>query len=1336
MTDLNWDRFSELPGDPTANWELLCRELVRRNYARFGSFRSRNQQPGIEFQLDIDLPCDLGDVSRHFGWQSRWYEIQPGKQIGKTRRNKIVDAIAKTEKIFPDVTDWVLWTKNLLTPTDQKWFYEVPTSMKLHLWTQEEVNGLMMGDAAVLRQTFFGDLILTQEKLRSLHELAVAPVRKRWEPHLHIEVETERQIKSALVSRGTWPAALESSRSMSARVEILNADAASGLEDSEIRLIRDLVDCLTTQAEQLQSLDEAIESGSLNLAAEIVELRIQPRVSRLEAEKLASRLRKMNHPASISVSAACWEIGNYFSVLEKITNAMKHNLIAVIGDAGFGKTFLGAQLTEPTDGFIGGVLLLAKYLPKRGTLDQLAKRLPFGGERMEELLESVDAHGARFDQRIPIVIDGLNESENPRDWKDLLTTLQVQLKRFSNCVVIVTLRRAIADHVIPQNVQTHYLDGFQMNAREALEKYFDYYKIDATDALLPWRQLSSPLFLKLFCEATNPERKKQVGVDRIPRSLNAVFKRYRGVVVKRIADTLDMAQEDVDSALDRIGLELWNQNSRIIDFETTKEVVGDGPREWSRSLARAIEEEGVITRDPHPSHIWFSNIESDKKNQVSAILYDAFAGFVIADAALDELDAADLPEWLLDNSDKLNRSSRESHPLAEDILSALVGLLPESHHQQLWKIAPDSLRNLALVMTTQLESKHIDAETVAQLIETSRVDRFVASQLFRELARTKASEDHALNAGFLDRLLMDMPVAERDLMWSEWIRQNRDFVLQELEHLEDEWDSRSERNTADELNGLWVSWMLTSSDRTIRDQATRSLYWFGLSNPKKAFELIDRMLDVNDPYVVERLLAVGYGVLMGLQREFRNHRDSILHFLQTLLSRYISPDATSPTNHWMTREYIRGIFHIVEKVAADITKEIGAPPASDVTFGRAPYIHAGDVLASYSGSFDIKFETDSIGRLLPGFNKYGERSEEFENTITEVRGRVHELGWRDDAFGEIDKRIYETSFDRSHREPLGIDRYVMKYARIGLQETAGHRLDEAGETHTNRDDTRSPRLDIDPSFPRTPPPCPVEVPNWLEEYPDDDSRWLSSGSVEIPNKLLRPSCFFENDRLEGPWLAIDGFVQMKGMESKRSVFAFIRSYVVRKYDVDEFVESVSLIKYPGGLYLPEEPTDYSTFAGESPWSDDFAAGDEYEKPDDLYVGKVGGLPVELLSHSIEWGSRKSSANDSPGCSIPSKRFSSHFNLRAGASTWAHYDKHDQLASVTLSPPKGCHENGNILFIREELVREYCEANASRLVVVCWGERNLPFQSAQIRDELQSIYSAYGHVWRQIDTPVS
>ena len=88
--------------------------------------------PASEFHLKLHSPCPLGKSGSWYGWQCRWYDLPGGRVIGTTRRNKIAEAIATTERVLPGLTDWVLWTRFPLTEGDQAWFSKLKTQMRLH----------------------------------------------------------------------------------------------------------------------------------------------------------------------------------------------------------------------------------------------------------------------------------------------------------------------------------------------------------------------------------------------------------------------------------------------------------------------------------------------------------------------------------------------------------------------------------------------------------------------------------------------------------------------------------------------------------------------------------------------------------------------------------------------------------------------------------------------------------------------------------------------------------------------------------------------------------------------------------------------------------------------------------------------------------------------------------------------------------------------------------------------------------------------------------------------------------------------------------------------------
>ncbi|TDD12425.1 hypothetical protein [Nonomuraea diastatica] len=81
------------------------------------------------------------------------------------------------------MTDWILGTRHPLTAGGQKWFYGLQSmagSMRLTLWTSADVEEHLAGPGELYRSTSFGDLVLTPDDLRELHERSVAHIRFRW----------------------------------------------------------------------------------------------------------------------------------------------------------------------------------------------------------------------------------------------------------------------------------------------------------------------------------------------------------------------------------------------------------------------------------------------------------------------------------------------------------------------------------------------------------------------------------------------------------------------------------------------------------------------------------------------------------------------------------------------------------------------------------------------------------------------------------------------------------------------------------------------------------------------------------------------------------------------------------------------------------------------------------------------------------------------------------------------------------------------------------------------------------------------------------------------------
>ena len=525
-----------------------------------------------------------------------------------------------------------------------------------------------------------------------------------------------------------------------------------------------------------------------------------------------------------------------------------------------------------------GVLLHGRDLHATHTLDDLACRVSIAAHpvpSMESLLAAVDAAGQRARNRLPVIIDGLNEAEDPRQWKFLLAALEATLAKYPYVLLVCTVRPEFVDDALPEGTRCVEIKDYGDETIEAVHEHFHYWKIDAADALLPGF-LRHPLTLRLFCEVTNPTRQQFVGVSAMPGSLTALFDRYLEQVGVRVVELASRAHrfyaQDVNAAIATIANKLWESRTRSIELGELRNILGDAQRPWDQSLVRALEHEGVLLRMP------------SNGSDALVPVYDLLGGHIIANALLAKHGQVTFETWIKEPSTTTSLAGdyNACHPLANDVVLSLVGQVPRRFFaKQLWQLVEEPLRGRALRLAARLEPAFLDAVTVDALLELVREGD---AGLLERLWEVRGTPGHPLNAEALDRALRTMTVADRDLRWTEWLRRNQDdvltrgrSVLRDLEYLERRWRSGQVR-AGDRLRARWVMWTLTSTVRRLRDQATRALYWFGLVDSEGLFALTIDSLAVNDAYVGERMLAASYGVVMSHQRadaEFAAHPEAV-----------------------------------------------------------------------------------------------------------------------------------------------------------------------------------------------------------------------------------------------------------------------------------------------------------------------------------------------------------------------------------------------------------------------------------------------------------------------------
>lgn len=1374
MPALNWTIFENLPGSANANFEMLCRSIVRRHYGQFGKFRALANQPGVEFHLKLTSACDLGAPPRWFGWQCKWYDLKNGEDLGAARRQQIKEGIEKTERLLPNVTDWILWTRHVLTKRDQEWFYQLPAKVKLELWSAAEVEDRLSGPTAILRETYFGELILTPEILADLHERAVAPIRSRWLPEVHQTVEAERSIHKTLGEHEAWGLIREIKDQLAE--DIIGVEASvEGLPTAQQEATREAIEQARIACTALSHSDDLLERGQYDVLIDELMLNVRPTQGH---QHLLRQLRSMRHPISLHTTNMLADMQRAQNVLLTLRDALERSLVAVVADAGCGKTQMSAQLTAATERRSAGLLLRGRALSSGQTLNDLARNISVRGkpvESFEALVAAVDAAGQRQGRRLPIVIDGLNEAEDPRDWKDQLASLMVIVEDYANVQVISTLRSAFTEDALPEDVARLEISGFDEDRVKAVRRYFRYYKIDAADAELPWDLLDHPLTLRIFCDVTNPDRKEPVGVGAIPGSLTTLFDRYLDQVAKRIAELAPARQRifqaDVHSALSKIGLALWSLHSRSIDLTELRRLLNDEGVAWNQSIVAALEHDGILFREP-----------SDTSSQGRmSILYDALAGHVVAASLLGE-HSDRFDSWIQDEKtskalsthraqansliDSILRKAidglpddwkqrawsfrnrfrrpapRDQHPLAYDIFRALVGLAPyKLNRRQLWPMLQGELRTDAIIEAAYMDSGLLDQNTVSEIATLVRVPLGHHRDLFKRLFVTRAAVAHPLNADFLDQVLREMPLPDRDLRWSEWIRREPDY-MRDLQRLAERWKQQAPKARADELRARWVMWVLTSTNRALRDHATHALYQYGCNDPESLFSLTLDSLAVNDPYVPERMLAACYGVSMSLWADPQGTilRENLPRFANSIIERMFVPGAPHSTFHALTRDYALGAIALAKKIDPSCisTERLAwiAPPFNHLPspFPSASTI-TDDQVAGAEDAIGMDFGNYTLGRLIKNRSNYDFDNADYKDTRRQIEYRMIKLGYSPKRFRATDNaissdRMYQSRQDDGNKT----DRYGKKYAWIAFFEMYGVKSDR--DELSEWREVRPSDVDIDPSFPEPPKHFHPTLGDIFSAAPSDPKAWLMEGPKPDYSELLQLE---EIDGNRGPWVLVQGYIEQSAPSDGRRVFSFLRGILVRRDKTGELLNEFSSLEYPGNSAIPEPMQDHYTFAGEIPWSAQFGPSlrDSVGKAKrdergalSYFDGKQWreDVLVEIPAYRFSWESYHSVLNQVSGIDVVAPALGEELNLSNRRGEWDFYDPSGLIATV-FREFKDSEDTfrSHVLFVRADLLKRYL-SNERDLVWFVWGERNLHYgDMMNMRGELQDAYSGHRHI---------
>ena len=499
-----------------------------------------------------------------------------------------------------------------------------------------------------------------------------------------------------------------------------------------------------------------------------------------------------------------------------------NRVLLVTGEMGTGKSQLLAVSAKKmvTDGQPALLFLGQTYTSDETIEIQIMKNLEgLGpGQSFDSVLAVLDEKAYEAGGNAVIFIDAVNESRNRDIWKSGINRLITEIEKYERIRLVISLRTGFEELVLSEKVLldweqgkiagiTHY--GFSDGSPAAIYEFLSNCGIPFSPEYYLHEEMTNPLFLMWFCQTYTGEEQGLIQlIERVIEqadkegSKEAGFSEPVEVLTEVLYSLVDIEEENVITKQSLLNLPVWSV------YGLTNKM----------AYIKAIERAGILT----------SYVRNHQ--ETFYIGYNLLEDYLKAKRIIDrENDKEKIKEYCAAQLLAINEEGNVTNCGNESVFAMVVSLYVMKFGEECIDIIDDITnkwdrkRLLEQYFKTFIwRSSYINLEDFLILINQYHVSPRQIWDIFIENATKERSE---LNAVGLTKILNKYELNQRDYLWTIVINDlgEKDRIVNLAYYIEEgnKLEGISQNKTF--LLLMLFSWMLSSSNRTLRDRISKAI---------------------------------------------------------------------------------------------------------------------------------------------------------------------------------------------------------------------------------------------------------------------------------------------------------------------------------------------------------------------------------------------------------------------------------------------------------------------------------------------------------------------------------